>query len=379
MAINVPDLLPVKNIYDAAGFALRFVGGCVRDTLLGLIPSDYDLATPMPVHQGIALLKEHGYTVIPTGVDHGTFTLVINKRPYEITTLRRDIATDGRRATISYTDKWEEDAARRDFTINALYMDFDGTVYDYTQGQQDLQNGVVRFIGNASDRIQEDYLRILRFFRFHERFSTQAVPGNLKEIFKTFAPQITTLSAERITHEFFLLLGSNAPYDELVVMDECHILSQFLETYNLDKLRNLCQIEIDLSVRRDPLRRFSSLEVGSHGLRLSNKEKQYLKTINHLYHQIDHESIHYLAYKYGLKEVLDTFLLKNDRENWAKFSTLMIPQFPLNGHDLADIGIIQGPGIGKAITIAERTWGESKYTLSKQQLLDHLSQVIISL
>lgn len=376
MAINVSPLLPIKKIYADAGFPLRFVGGCVRDTLLGLTPNDIDLASPLPPEQGLALLSAQGYTVIPTGMEHGTFTLVIDKVPYEITTLRRDVATDGRRATIAYTDKWEEDAARRDFTINALYMDFDGTIYDYTNGQQDLKEGAVRFIGQATDRIQEDYLRILRFFRFHQRFSKQPISPELKSIFQRFSPQIKTLSAERITKEFLLLLESSNPMLELSIMDECHILSQFLESYDLDHLKLLLDMEASVSAVPKALRRFHALKCSSHQLRLSNKQSKYLAIINLLEAELSSQSLFYLAYKYGLPEILDVFLLRQDGKRWHEFKTLVIPSFPLNGQDLITIGIKPGAPLGKALNEAECQWATSEYKLTKENLLQYLTATL---
>ncbi|WP_075261586.1 CCA tRNA nucleotidyltransferase [Candidatus Odyssella acanthamoebae] len=377
MAIIIPDLFPIQKIYQDAGFSLRYVGGCVRDSLLGLLPHDYDLATPMPATQGLILLKQHGYTVIPTGMDHGTFTLVINKQPYEITTLRRDVTTDGRRATISHTEKWEEDAARRDFTINALYMDFDGTLYDYADGLTDLNSGTIRFIGNAEDRIQEDYLRILRFFRFHERFSKQPISAALKATFTKFAPQLQTLSVERITQEFFLLLASKAPYEELIIMDECQILPQFLASYNLENFHNLLKAELIVSAPDNFLRRFVALNCNEHKLRLSNKEKSYLTIIGKLQQQIHQESLHYLAYRFGLSKLLDVCLLRNEIDRWQHLHSFVIPPFPLDGHDLTALGITKGPAIGKALRYAEKLWCESAYALTKKQLSDKIREDIL--
>jgi poly(A) polymerase len=368
--LTIPDLIPIQKLYQTAGFDLRYVGGCVRDTLLGLQPNDYDLATPMPAKQGLALLSEQGYAAIPTGLDHGTFTLVINKQPFEITTLRKDVTTDGRRATIAYTTNWEEDAARRDFTINALYMDFEGTLYDYTQGQQDLRQGIVQFIGQAVDRIQEDYLRILRYFRFHERFSTQDVPADLKETFKLFAPRLKTLSAERVTQEFFLLLESHSPYKELALMDECDILRQFLGPYDLSHFYQAFEAEQKIHVEGNALRRFASLKCPHHSLRLSNKQRQYLHKLTIIETHLDHESTHYLVYKYGLQEVLDALLLRNDIDRWAQVTSLAVLPIPIDGHDLAEIGIPKGPKLGKAFRLAERIWCDHHYTLPKQDLLN---------
>lgn len=369
MTITISKLVPVQKIYQSAGFDLRFVGGCVRDSLLNIPPHDYDLATPMPVEQGIQLLKQHGYTVIPTGISHGTLTLVIDKTPYEITTLRRDVTTDGRRATIAHTQDWEDDALRRDFTINALYMDFDGKIYDYTGGQQDLAAGIVRFIGAPEDRIHEDYLRILRFFRFHERFSTTPISEELKIVFTRLASKLKTLSSERITQEFFLILSGKSPLPELKIMADCHILSQFLRSFDLVGLDQLLTLERSQNTLLNPMRRFASLNCHEHNLRLSNKEQKYLKSIKTIQHNLESESIYYLAYIYGLDQVLDALLLNKDIKTWHIFKSLTIPTFPLNGHDLQQRGI-SGSAIGNAIAKAEKLWANSEYKLNKKQLLD---------
>lgn len=357
-----------------AGFDLRFVGGCVRDNLLRLVPNDYDLATPMPVEQGLSLLRQQSYTTIPTGVDHGTLTLVINKIPYQITTLRRDVATDGRRATIAYTDKWEEDAARRDFTINALYMDTSGKIYDYTDGQADLKAGIVQFIGNPEDRIKEDYLRILRFFRFHERFSKFPISDDIQATLKIFAPLLNTLSRERITQEFMSLLAGNAPHDGLIIMDHCSILQQFLKDYDIGSFETLIRAEKTAGTPISALRRLAALRCKDHTLALSNTEKKYLKTITLIEKNLDKLSLPYLMYKYGIPHVQDVFLIKGDLEKWQNLNGKIIPPFPLTADDLIEVGIVEGVHIGTALTAAEHLWCESEFNLTKADLLATLEK-----
>ena len=165
-----PAIKAIFNAIPDSKEKLRFVGGCVRDALLGQPVDDIDIATPYVPEQVIKFLQAAGLTVLPTGIDHGTVMAVIDGTGYEITTLRHDVSTDGRHAIVAYTDQWQEDAARRDFTFNALYLSTEGTLYDPWHGVQDLQNGIVRFIGDPQARIKEDYLRILRYFRFYARF-----------------------------------------------------------------------------------------------------------------------------------------------------------------------------------------------------------------
>ena len=196
-----------KKLLEAisnAGGEARFVGGCVRDTLIGKKINDIDLATNLNPDQTTKALEAAGLKVIPTGIDHGTVTAIVDDEKFEVTTLRLDVATDGRHATVKFTDDWQADAARRDFTFNALYMDADGKVYDYFGGQEDLKNGETVFIGSAEDRINEDYLRILRYFRFRGRYKIHPGQGydpDVLAVIDRLAPNLTKLSYERIWSE----------------------------------------------------------------------------------------------------------------------------------------------------------------------------------
>jgi poly(A) polymerase len=202
---------------------MRFVGGSVRNSLLGLPVDDFDLATIYPPEQAMSFYRQAGMTVVPTGLAHGTFTLVLHGRPYEITTLRRDVHTDGRWACVAYTDSWQQDAQRRDFTMNALYVDHQGCLYDDVGGQKDLRDKRLRFIGDPTQRIQEDYLRILRFFRFWIYYA-KCVDTDSVQACITLAPFLKQLSKERITKEMLKILNAKMPFDVLTFMLQAKIM-----------------------------------------------------------------------------------------------------------------------------------------------------------
>lgn len=215
-------------LLDALGGQARFVGGAVRDSLLNRPVNDVDLATPLLPDEVIARLEAAGFKAIPTGIEHGTITAVVTGKTFEITTLRRDAATDGRRATVAFSTDWAEDAQRRDFTINALFADGDGRIYDYTDGSSDLDPTRIRFIGKAEDRVREDYLRLLRFFRFQAHYSRCPMDGEALQAAKVLAPGLAQLSAERVWSELKRLLAAPDPAEVLDAMAATGVLARVL-------------------------------------------------------------------------------------------------------------------------------------------------------
>ena len=199
--MRTPGAQDVAAALSGGGAPVRFVGGCVRDAVLGRRAKDIDLATPEPPQRVIDLLARAGIRAIPTGIAHGTITAVVGREHFEITTLRRDVSTDGRHATVAFTDDWAEDAARRDFTINALFCDADGTLFDPMGGLADIKTGTVRFVGDAAMRIAEDHLRILRFFRFFAHYGKGEPDSDGLAACTRLAPTLKALSAERIAAE----------------------------------------------------------------------------------------------------------------------------------------------------------------------------------
>ncbi|MCD8497273.1 MAG: CCA tRNA nucleotidyltransferase [Alphaproteobacteria bacterium] len=227
-----------------------FVGGCIRNALLGIDVGDIDIATKFTPQQVVDIMGKSGIKTVPTGIEHGTVTAVSNHKPYEITTLRRDVKTDGRRAVVAFSDSWEEDAYRRDFTMNTLLADDAGNVYDPTgQGVSDLKAGRVVFVGDAAERIAEDVLRILRFFRFHALYGKGAPDEAALAACCDQADKISTLSRERITQEFFKILSVTHPVDNLGIIFKNGILKEFhYPDYNPDLLSFFCDHAFEFSL-----------------------------------------------------------------------------------------------------------------------------------
>ncbi|MBC7660086.1 MAG: CCA tRNA nucleotidyltransferase [Chitinophagaceae bacterium] len=203
--LNYQNARKIIDILEASGFEARMAGGCVRDRLLGITPKDYDVATTASPEMICTLFEQKGFKPVPTGIDHGTITVVVGGKGVEVTSLRRDVSTDGRRAVVAFGSSFEEDSLRRDFTINAMYEDKEGVLYDFHGGRDDLKNGILRFVGDARTRIQEDYLRILRLFRFWARFGFQVVDGTLAVVAEEVRG-LEKISQERKTSELLLTL-----------------------------------------------------------------------------------------------------------------------------------------------------------------------------
>ena len=378
----------VKAILDAlryGGVPARFVGGCVRDTVAGLAVSDIDVATPLPPNDIIARLEAKNLRAIPTGIDHGTITALAgygdNVTKIEVTTLRVDTETDGRYAKVAFTTDWLGDAARRDFTFNALYCDPDGTLYDPFDGQKDLREGRVRFIGRASDRIAEDRLRILRFFRFYARFGTLPPDNEALSACTAAAGQITLLSGERVRGEILKLLAGPRAAEVMRLMSSAGILRQTLEVAtNLDRLDRLCDIETRLN-DASPVRRLAALlQDGdtqatvkvTERLRLSNAEAMRLERAlaeKNLWPTPLLSPTEYQAqlYRWGLEVFIDRLLLAfadkgsattNDvawRNLYQNARNFKPPVFPLKGKDALQLGL-HGPDIGQALRTVEDWW-----------------------
>jgi tRNA nucleotidyltransferase/poly(A) polymerase len=223
-AAETQKLIGVLEAARAGGS--RFVGGCVRNTLMGREVDDLDIATQLTPNAVIALAQKSGFAAHPTGIEHGTVTVVVDHQPFEVTTLRRDVSTDGRRATVAFTDDFRADAARRDFTINAMSCDGEGRLFDYFSGQADLAAGTIRFVGPAAQRIAEDFLRILRFFRFLALYGRSPPDAEALAACAAAAPEIARLSGERVQVEMRKLLAANDPVAALALMAETGVLAE---------------------------------------------------------------------------------------------------------------------------------------------------------
>ncbi len=404
-----PETQAVLNALTAQGTEVRFVGGCVRDAVAQRPVTDIDIATPDLPDTVIALLQAAGIKAIPTGIDHGTITAVIDKFHYEITTLRIDVETDGRRAKVAYTDDWVADAARRDFTINALSCTPAGDIYDPFKGLDDLGIGVVRFVGNARERIQEDYLRLLRYFRFFAAFGRPPPDKAALDACRMFAPKLSTLSAERIWREFRrILLGPN-PEDVITLLRGERILEHILpKTGPVGRLRMLNWLETRAinveSVKPDPIRRLAAiLETDiagvadiAHRLRLSNQEARRLCNITAppftVSLELSTQELKHLLYNQNVEVVRDVLLLTwaqeistaetrgSDRTNtWLEYLAYIDAwsalAFPLSGDDVLALGIPAGPRVGELLSAIEAWWASGDFKATREECLGKLQSL----
>jgi poly(A) polymerase len=369
---------------------ILYVGGCVRDCILGKEIGDLDLATTLLPDDVSRRLKKAGIKALPTGIEHGTVTAVKNKIPFQITTLRRDVETDGRRAVVAFTDDWAEDAARRDFTINTLLCDLLGNVYDPTgQGISDLHAGRVRFVGDADTRIREDYLRILRFFRFFAFYGKGASDKKALAACRLHAAKIKTLSRERITQETLKLLTAPRVIESLGLMKENNILpALFLRGGDWDALTRLVKNEDVPNVAA----RFVLLGAGTDAaqkkldkvLILPNALRAAIQNIHAAAKTLkapDDHALRVLLYRYGREVALAAFGVfcarkalpfAVRRKGLAFLKTEIIPVFPVTGKDLLRAGIGQGPEMGKILKRLETAWIKNGFQADKSFLLEKI-------
>lgn len=349
----------------------RYVGGAVRDTLLGLDVADVDIATTLLPQTVIDRLEEARIKAVPTGLDHGTVTAVADGGNYEITTLRRDVATDGRRATVAFATDWREDAARRDFTINALYADPQtGEIFDFFGGLEDLEAGIIRFIGDADQRIAEDFLRILRYFRFLARYGHGEINIDAIRACAKGAHGLTALSRERIAQELTRLLSLANPVLSVELMVEHGIFAPFLPELTAsaaDALRRLIGREqhlgqpVSLPARLLTLlpRDAATVDKVAARLKLSNRLRESLaKRLNAAVPDV--HNIRAIAYRSSIDCARDVAMLYADDamlpECLEKLKEWTIPEMSIKGGDLIAFGLPAGPLIAKTLQAAEVKW-----------------------
>lgn len=375
-----PALKILELLSDA-----RFVGGAVRDGLLGIHTSDIDIATSHKPDEVIKILKNNNIKTIPTGIKHGTVTAIINDRSFEITTLRRDIDCDGRHAEVEFTDDWKEDAARRDFTINAISIDKSGKIYDYFSGKKDLEEGVVRFIGNPEERILEDHLRILRFFRFYSYYGKDEIEPRGFASCKQLAHKLQNISGERIKQEILKLLSSLNPNNALNKMQEAGILDVIFDNKKIRlPITPILNSERELKTNPDPIVRLSYLLHGNdveqiiERFKFSNKQSWLLETLvqNKILPTSDELSQKKLIKKFGNEVFIKLILLSNALNKNATYKNMMVlsqkwtvPEMPLKGEDLISIGISPGKKLGELLKLAEECWENSDFSLKRSDLL----------
>ena len=369
---------------DTAGSSSRLVGGAVRDALLGLEVSDIDIATRLSPEETSARLAAAGIKVVPTGIAHGTVTAVTPDGVFEVTTLRRDVATDGRHAVVAYTDDWAEDAARRDFTINALYANpLTGEVFDEVGGLDDLAARRVRFIGDPLKRIAEDHLRILRFFRFHARFGAGSPEVEGVAACSARSRDLMALSRERIRDELLKLLCVADPVPTIAVMVERGILSPVLpEAANVGALAQLVAVEHGLNLPCVALRRLAALMPGDEvlleglgtRLRLSNAERKRLTAMAGPPADVPAD-LRPLAFETSVETAIDRAALAAAAPNdiAAPLRTLdgwTPPRLPVSGRDLITLGVPQGPAVSKALQQLTKLWVSQGFPADRQTVLD---------
>ena len=360
----------VAALENAAPGGVRFVGGCVRDSLIGETPKDFDIATVLKPGDVMAAAKAAGLRTAPTGIDHGTVTVIADHRGVEVTTLRADVSTDGRRATVAFTDDWAIDAMRRDFTINAIYLSPDGRLYDPANGLIDIDARKVRFIGDAEQRIREDYLRILRFFRFSARFAPTfdeiglAASGRLKD-------GISSLSAERIGAEFMAILSLPRADFALEAMLQCGVLAEICNApARVDAVRRIKALapKVAAPVVLAALFGAEGAGVGTD-LRLSNAEKAMrtaaLQGAESIKPALDDQSVRKLIYRLGRDTFFDAIAIaaagqtisQHEYDHFAAAAEAWRPPaFPFSGKDVVAYGIAPGPEIAKILQAAEEGW-----------------------
>lgn len=406
--LTAPETLQVFDVLEQAGCTVRAVGGTVRNTLLGEPVSDIDLATDALPDKVMIAAADAGLKVVPTGIEHGTVTIVVAGIPFEVTTLRRDVSTDGRRATVAYTNDWAQDAERRDFTINAIYCDREGHLLDPVGGLDDIAIRRVRFIGDARQRIREDYLRILRFFRFCAQYAGGKLdPGGLAACQEERAG-LARLSAERIHHEFMRLLEAPAAVATLRTMHKHGFLRDILEMDgNVDALAKLEAITGVNSqsigpARIDRLLRFAVLAVTNKGdvmrivkrLRMSNAEAKRLEAAMSALSQIERMafeaselSLKAAVYRFGNKAVFDAVAIlwsrghapidSSDFRQMAELAvTLEPPSLPFSGHDIICRGVPAGPRVSAILKAFEHWWISAGFPEDRPQLDRKLDALI---
>jgi len=388
------DDAAVRTLFDTlggSGIAARFVGGWVRDAVLGvtILSKEPDLAVDKSPETVMLALKAARIKVVPTGLKHGTVTAVIDGRPLELTTLRRDVETDGRHAVVAFTDDWLEDASRRDFTFNALYADLDGTLYDPFDGRIDLAEARVRFIGDPDLRIAEDRLRILRFFRFHAWYGRPPFDAAGFEACRRNAGSLRGLSGERVRKELLRLLEASAPADTIAAMREAAILDHWLpECDGTARLRALIAREDKV----DPIRRLASIltadadaTVIGKRLKLSTQEALRLEVMLAAEPVIEvaagPKAWRAQIYALGGNLYADRLLLAiNAPGDWraalAMARTWAPPELPVSGGDALKLGLKPGPRVGALIEAVERWWIDGDFVADRAACLAELERLV---
>ena len=382
--------------------SIYVVGGSIRDALLNREITDIDFAPSLKPKTITEILNKENIKFIDVGIDHGTVTAIINERKFEITTFRNDIFTDGRHAQVSFSNSLEEDALRRDFTINAMYLDKSGNLIDPTDGKKDLENRVVRFIGRPDERIKEDYLRILRYFRFLALFGDISPDAEVMKTISANLDKLSVVSKERQWNELKSILTLTAPNNAISAMSEIGLLDDYFNGIGInDAFVNLIEIESKISFSIDPILRLSTLIENSldkantiiKKLPLSKSESTDLLKLCTLNKKVvsymSMKEVRYLLYLLGRdgfqKQILVTWAKDANNKNEVNWRSLYEvaqswekPSFALTAKDVINMGISQGPMVGDILKEVEDWWAENDFIDDKFSLIERLKAIVQS-
>lgn len=375
----------LNKVLGKEGYSVRLVGGAVRDLLQGKEPKDLDFATDAHPNVANKLLTSALIHTIPTGLKHGTITAVIRDEPIEITTLRIDASTDGRHAEVEFTDDWEEDARRRDLTINAMSMDSDGVVYDYFGGQIDLMAGKLEFVGDTRKRVREDYLRILRYFRFASHIEKLSWNYDILDILREESVGLEQISGERIWSELIKILSGKNRYNVLYAMDAYGILKNIGIDWKIEFKTYWEFLRLTESARNlSPLLYLASLMRNMDDVQtLRDRWKFDTNSFKILSYIVSNREN---LFEIGENDVKPMLLRGEDpnlmyhyacyRQHWSVVAMLEdirkepLPKFPVTGNDLKAMGVPPGPSLGEMLSSLKEDWIESGYKMTKEELLN---------
>ena len=376
----------------------RYVGGCLRDFLNNQDSKDIDIATQMLPSEVINVLSKNGYKPVATGIDHGTVSVFIKDLSIEITTLRKDKNQDGRHADIEFTDDWHVDASRRDFTINAIYMDEEGNLFDPFNGVSDLKNKIVKFIGKPEERLNEDYLRILRYFRFVSIYDS-AVDEDVKKTLKNNKEKILGLSKERIRQEFFKILQSDNSGKIIEIMEKMEILDIiFNGQVNSEAYKRMINIDNELFFEPNYLLRFFLLIPNDHdfiealkNFNFSKKEKKILENLllkeNEIKSYQSAKEVRVRVYELGIENFSNLvriyWALDKKISNTIQWRALLaiseswqIPKFPIKPKDIMLLGVPEGPLVGEILKEIEEWWIEADFINDRASLFERMKAIV---
>ncbi len=372
--LNKPQTQRLLTVLGAPAVDVRFVGGSVRNAVLDRPIADVDIGTPDIPTRVLERLEAAGVKAVPTGIDHGTITAIVDGTPFEITTLRRDTACDGRHAAVEFTTDWQEDARRRDFTMNAMSLRSDGTLFDDFNGVDDAKAGRVRFVGDAGDRIQEDYLRILRLFRFFAQYGRAPIDSATLDACRTHAAGMARLSAERVQQELSKLLAAADPLPAVNAMFAADVMRHVLPAAR-DSQTLASLLKIEPSTPAFPphwIRRLAALVSVADHLKLSNADRERLKRIGDQTPITTAKELHRALYRWGAPIVVDRLLLSNTTAFLKEAAAWTDKTLPVGGADVLALGIAPGPRVGELLASVETWWIDADFKPARDEVLEHL-------